>query len=204
MFCFLLFAYFFCDGIVLLVKFFYICIMDTEKEMHILCRKASSADFDEAYKILRDAAKRMIQLGRRQWDENYPQKTDLMNDLAVGDAYVLECSGKVVAYAVVSFAGEPAYDALTDGLWLTNGSYAVVHRMAVSLQERRTGLAALFFKYVEEMCVQRGVCSIKVDTNYDNVEMLGLLERLGFVKCGTVFYDREGGRIERLAFEKVL
>jgi hypothetical protein len=54
------------------------------------------------------------------------------------------------------------------------------------------------------MCKERNVSSIKVDTNYDNVEMLALLLRLDFLLCGKVYYDRAGEHIERLAFEKVL
>ena len=171
---------------------------------NVLCRKAGMADYEAAYAILREAAKRMVQLGRNQWDENYPQKDDVLNDISCGDAYVLEMCGKVVAYGVVSFDGEPAYNVLCEGKWLSAGPYAVVHRMAVALSVRQHGLGVRFFETVEEMCRRNKVNSIKVDTNYDNVEMLGLLSGLGYVMCGKVYYDRDGGRIERLAFEKIL
>lgn len=171
---------------------------------NISWRKARIDDFDAAYAILRSAARRMVQLGRHQWDENYPQKDDVLNDISLAQAYVLELDKRVVAYGVVSFDREPAYDVLCGGKWLTSGAYAVVHRMAVDLEERGRGFGVRFFENVIGMCEERGISAIKVDTNYDNVEMLSLLSRLNFVQCGNVYYNRMDGRIERLAFEKVL
>lgn len=178
--------------------------MNVTKTPKVLWRQARSDDFDAAYIILRSAARRMVQQGRHQWDDSYPQKEDVQNDISLAQAYVLESDEKVVAYGVVSFDGEPAYDALYGGEWLSRGKYAVVHRMAVDIDERQSGLGTCFFEKVVEMCKERGVSSIKVDTNYDNVEMLALLMRLDFLLCGKVYYDRAGERIERLAFEKVL
>lgn len=178
--------------------------MNTIKTRNVLWRQARSDDFDAVYAILRSAARRMVQLGRHQWDDSYPQKEDVQNDISLAQAYVLEADEKVVVYGVVSFEGEPAYDALCGGEWLTCGNYAVVHRLAVDIDERRNGWGIRFFEKVVEMCKERGVSSIKVDTNYDNVEMLALLMRLNFIMCGKVYYDRDGERIERLAFEKVL
>ena len=53
----------------------------------------------------------------------------------------------------------------------------------------------------EQVALSRGIGSIKVDTNHDNAEMLGLLSSLAYTHCGTVSY---GFRGERMAFEKVL
>ena len=43
--------------------------------------------------------------------------------------------------------------------------------------------------------------SIKIDTNNDNVEMLGMLQQLGFTYCGIINYDKNK---QRLAFEKLI
>ena len=103
--------------------------MNVTKTPKVLWRQARSDDFDAAYAILRSAARRMVQQGRHQWDDSYPQKEDVQNDISLAQAYVLESDEKVVAYGVVSFDGEPAYDALYGGEWLSRGKYAVVHRM---------------------------------------------------------------------------
>ena len=53
----------------------------------------------------------------------------------------------------------------------------------------------------EELCRRSGIGSIRIDTNHDNAEMLGLVSSLGYASCGTVSY---GPRGERMAFEKLV
>lgn len=168
-----------------------------------LFRLASMPDFTVGYHILHESALHMVALGRHQWDAQYPQEEDVRHDIACHHAYVVEVDGKVVAYGAVSFEGEPSYEHL-QGTWLTGGKYAVVHRCAVALSERGKGLSTFFFRQVEDLCKDHQCGSIRIDTNYDNVEMLGLLNALGYQRCGICHYHRNGSTIERIAFEKVL
>ena len=72
--------------------------------------------------------------------------------------------------------------------------------MAVASDSQCRGVARRFFAAVENLAVSKGIFSFRVDTNYDNVRMLRLLDRLGFEYCGKINY--ESG--ERMAFEKRL
>lgn len=80
--------------------------------MQTFFRSVSPSDFDTVFRILREAAQTMVAKGRQQWDENYPAKTDLQADFDSGVGYVIEEDAEIVAYAAISFRGEPAYDAL--------------------------------------------------------------------------------------------
>ena len=121
-------------------------------------------------------------------------------DVRLGDAYVLEENGVVVGTVAVSFAGEPAYMDLTGGAWLSDGPYAVVHRMALADSHKGRGLSAFFLKEIEALCVVRNVPSIKVDTHPRNMIMQALLTRSGYAPCGTVIFQGSG----KLAYEKLL
>ena len=57
--------------------------MNVTKTLKVLWRQARSDDFDAAYIILRSAARRMVQQGRHQWDDSYPQKEDVQNDISL-------------------------------------------------------------------------------------------------------------------------
>ena len=103
------------------------------------------------------------------------------------------------AYGAVVFEGEPAYEAI-DGRWLTDLRYVMVHRLAVAEEQLRRGLAREFMRRVEQLALRRGCGSFRVDTNFDNSLMLGLLASSGFVRCGEIHYGPE----RREAFEKVL
>ena len=55
-------------------------------------------------------------------------------------------------------------------------------------------------KHIEDFTLSKNITSLKVDTNFDNAGMLKILDKLGYVYCGEVFFRDS----PRKAFEKVL
>jgi hypothetical protein len=53
---------------------------------------------------------------------------------------------------------------------------------------------------IEDLCMEQKVYSIKVDTNFDNIPMLKIMNKLNYIYCGEVFYEGDA----RKAYEKVL
>ena len=56
-------------------------------------------------------------------------------------------------------------------------------------------------KLTEELCKERGIPSIKIDTHEQNLGMQHILRKNGYTYCG-VIYVEDGTK--RLAYEKVL
>ena len=83
---------------------------------------------------------------------------------------------------------------------MTDGDYVVVHRVATSDSVKGRGLATELFKKIEELAKENNVFSIKVDTNFDNVPMLKIVDRLNYTYCGEVEFSGS----PRRAYEKVL
>lgn len=162
-------------------------------------RQARPADFAAAWSVVCAARSRMLGMGRRQWDATYPAPADIRSDIHGGHAYVCDEDGMILAYGAIAIGGEPAYDAL-EGRWSRPGSYAVVHRLCVTPKAQRRGLARRFLHEAEAWARAAGAASMRIDTNYDNVEMQALLQSEGYIRCGTVRY----GRGERQAFDKPL
>ncbi|HEY0977551.1 MAG TPA: GNAT family N-acetyltransferase, partial [Flavobacteriales bacterium] len=71
-------------------------------------------------------------------------------------------------------------------------------RVAASPEAKGKGIATIFFRMVEDLCRERGVPSIKVDTNFDNVPMLRIMEKLSYTYCGEVYFRGSARR----AYEK--
>lgn len=165
----------------------------------LVFRKAVISDIQPISAILRMAVARMLAEGKQQWDENYPNEKHVRSDIESGVGFVLENSGKIIAYGAVVFTGEPAYSQL-DGTWLSDGKYVVVHRLAVSQHIRGNGIGRTFMLAVEDFARSLGVRSFKIDTNFDNSAMLRLLDRLRFTYCGEIQYERGS----RQAFEKLI
>lgn len=164
-------------------------------------RQASAEDLPQAWLIIRKAKRFMHEKGRDQWTEEYPSLERIEADILSGGAYVMcDGGGRIGAYAYVTAAPEPAY-AAPSARWLSHGPYVVIHRLAVGAAFRGRGLGRAMLLKAEQVALSRGIGSIKVDTNHDNAEMLGLLNSLGYTRCGTVSY---GFRGERMAFEKLI
>lgn len=161
-------------------------------------RPAELSDVDRIWQIICQAKEQMKRLGSQQWQDGYPTPQDITRDIEREYAYVLCEKGKIVAYGAIVFEGEPAYEAITDGDWLNDGLYVVVHRLAVADEAKRRGIATRFMREVEALSFTERVYQFRVDTNFDNYYMHKMLARLGFTYCGKVRYERG----ERLAYQK--
>lgn len=164
-------------------------------------RKAEYNDISKIMDIIKKAQDYLKNEGIDQWQNGYPNENTVKEDIDKGDFYVLSENKEVLAVTALSFSEEETYKKIYEGSWLTDGTYAVIHRMATNLDKKRKGLASEMIKNIEKTCIEREVNSIKVDTHRKNVGMQNLLKKNGFKYCG-IIYLKDGN--ERLAFEKIL
>lgn len=162
-------------------------------------RKAISSELPIIWEIIRDAIALRKQDGSLQWQNGYPNEQTIYADIAMGYGYVLIDKEAILAYAALIFGVEPAYK-IIDGKWLTDGDYLVVHRVATAKASRQQGYASQLFELIEEVSIENNVYSIRVDTNFDNLPMLRIMDKLRYTYCGEVMVQGS----PRKAFEKVL
>jgi GNAT superfamily N-acetyltransferase len=162
-------------------------------------RKATLLEIPQIWTIIQQAIVRRKNDGSDQWQDGYPNEAVIEHDITKGIGYVLTDDNMLIGYAAILFNDEPAYEQL-NGTWLTNGDFAVVHRVAISNDYLGKGLAQKIFHFTEDLAIANNIFSIKVDTNFDNIPMLIILEKLGYTYCGEVTFRGSF----RKAFEKTL
>jgi len=165
----------------------------------MLLRKANLSEQPLIWDILQQAIEQRRQDGSTQWQDGYPNEQTVYDDITEGYAYVLTDNNVIIAYAAIIFGIEPTYINIK-GSWLTNGDYAAVHRVATLNTVKRKGVATLLFQMLEDVCIAQKVYSIKVDTNFDNIPMLKILDKLNYIYCGEIFVRG----MPRKAYEKVI
>lgn len=165
----------------------------------LLLRKANLSEVPQIWEIIQDAIEQRRLEGSKQWQDGYPNELSIENDINNGYGFVLTENESILCYAAIIFDIEPAYENI-EGKWLTNGDYAVVHRVAVSKLAKGKGIATKLFQNVEGLCLEHNIYSIKVDTNFDNVPMLKILDKLDYAYCGEVYFRGAA----RKAYEKKL
>lgn len=180
--------------------------------MHL--RQAQVADIDAIMEVLASGKAALAALGIDQWQEGYPDRAHIEWDVFRGESYILvdDVDGKesVLATAMVGFHGEPIYDYIENGAWLTDSlsehpRYAVIHRVAVNQTFRGYGLGRRLLETIENAATGSGAESLRIDTHPHNKPMIHLIERCGYTRCGIVYITHAGNGIpERIAYEKLL
>lgn len=169
----------------------------------LIFRKASKTDTAFLMNIIKQAQADLKAQGVDQWQNGYPNEQTIQADISSGTSYVLLADGDIVGTACISFDGEPSYDKIYGGSWLSDYRYAVIHRIAVASAVKRNGFASALMLKALTLCSESGIKSIRADTHEKNTAMQGLLRKNQFTHCGTIYLSDGSSRIayERLILE---
>ena len=118
----------------------------------MLIRKSCAADLPSLMPIFEEARGTIAALGIDQWQNGYPSEQVVLADIEKGRSYLSEFDGKICGTFAMIDDGEPTYDKIYDGEWLTgeSDSYIAIHRVAISVASRGSGLSGKIIAYAEE------------------------------------------------------
>ncbi len=162
-------------------------------------REALISEIPQIWGILQQGIIRRKQDGSNQWQDGYPNPEVIQKDIEKSAGFVLTEGEKIIGYSAVLVNNEPEYAKLK-GNWLTNDDFVVFHRLAISEQYLGKGFAKKMLGFIEEFALSNKIYSIRADTNYDNIAMMKIFEKLGYTICGEVHFRRS----PRKAFQKLL
>ena len=155
----------------------------------MLIRPATLADFDDLQAIFARARQFMADTGNpNQWRTTYPAPELIRKDIAAGATRVCEVDGRIQCVFSVFPEGDPCYNEIFDGGWLDDQPYCAIHRVAT--RGEIPGIAARCLDW----CVEE-YGNIRIDTHADNAPMQHVLEKLGFARCGRVYFTPTAPRI---------
>lgn len=161
-------------------------------------REAKKEDIESILEVISHAKEYMKKNNSTQWNENYPNKETIINDIENSIGYVLIVENLIRGYMVVDFSDDEIYKNIK-GKWKTFGNYASIHRCAIHKELRGQGYGSELFKFAEKLALSKNIRSVRVDTAPENETMKHLFNKNGYEYCGTVFIDGE-----KIAYEKLL
>lgn len=165
--------------------------------MQIEIVRAAISDTDGILAITEDAKSFLRECGVDQWQDGYPDKDRIMEDIG-GYAYVLRCEGEPAAYFFLTDR-EKSYDRIYGGSWQSK-SYMALHRLAVKKEFRGLKIPDMVYSFALCFARERGIEGLRIDTHKDNLVMQRTLIRNGFSYRGTIYLERGGSR---MAYEKL-
>ena len=148
---------------------------------NVTMRPAQTADMQAVYAVFRDAIEDMNARGIPQWDELYPTRAILDDDLAKGQLFVGEAETGVVGAVVLNEVCDPMY---ANGQWEGKGSYVIVHRLCISPAAQGVGVGRGLMSAVEAWAKAHGYTEIRLDAFSLNPQALHMYDWLGYVKRG--------------------
>lgn len=161
-------------------------------------REAKKEDIKSILEVISHAKEYMKRNNSTQWNENYPNKETIINDIENNIGYVLIVKNLIRGYIVVDFSDDEVYKSIK-GKWKTFGNYASIHRCAIHKELRGQGYGSELFKFAEKLALSKNIRSVRVDTAPENETMKHLFNKNGYEYCGIVFIDGE-----KIAYEKLL
>jgi RimJ/RimL family protein N-acetyltransferase len=143
-------------------------------------RIATKRDVEDILAVFESARSFMRESGNpTQWADGYPSRLTVTQDVMRGAQFVCTDGDRIVGCFSFLPGPERNYLKIEGRPWLNDVPYFVVHRLATL--EQGAGVGSFM---VDWICAAAN--NVRTDTHEANVPMRGLLEKHGFVSCGTI------------------
>ena len=154
--------------------------------------KADINDLEEIYSLYQNAIIAMEKDNIHQWDEVYPDKDILKEDITKNQMYIGKTDNKITVCFVLSEECDEEYK---NGCWkYTDSRFNVIHRLCVNPLFQNQGIAAKTLEYIENLSKSEGYDSIRLDCFTQNPYSRKLYDKAGYSITG--YADWRKGRFE--------
>ena len=161
-------------------------------------RSASLEDIPILQSLVQDCVLAMRAAGIEQWDEVYPSRENISQDITAGTLHVLCEQDTIIACITIDSQLDPMWQGLD---WSADREpAAAVHRLMVHPSKQGLGHAKRLMLHAEDVAMRRGCRSIRLDTFLQNPAAMALYPRLGYRRTGIAMM-RKG---QFVGFEKLL
>lgn len=157
--------------------------------MNLEFRLAVKNDLNIIYSMFRNAIDKMNESSIFQWDNIYPNKETLQNDIEKSQMYIGFINDKIVSAFVLNKECDKEYE---NGKWQYNNEYLVVHRLCVLSEFQNCGVGTLTMKHIEKIAKTWGVEAIRLDCFTKNPYAVRMYQKLGYNTVG--FADWRKGK----------
>lgn len=149
----------------------------------MIIRLATLNDIPGIMQLIAEVVPAMNALGNFQWDSTYPNAKVFENDIALNQLWVADAGGVIAGISAITTDQEPEY---ADVGWDISETAIVTHRLAVSSHYRGQGIAAKLLQQAEQEAINRGIKTLRIDTNSNNKATRQLFPKLGYEFAGEI------------------
>ena len=166
----------------------------------MIIRKANKSDLGNIMLMYNSCVNGMLKNGIDQWDSSYPNFDVIITDLKARTYFVAEENGEIIGGINIDENQDKTY--LTIDWADKTNQFLVVHRLAVVEENWGDGIGKKLMLFVEEVVVEEGYQSIRLDTYSGNPKAMEFYRRLGYTELGTI--DLKPNKNKYHCFEKII
>lgn len=145
-------------------------------------RQAKKEDIDEIFSVYRNAVKEMERNNIFQWDEIYPNREILYNDIIKEQMYMGIINDDIASVYVINRECDKEY---ADGKWqYPNSNYCIIHRLCVNPKFQNQKVGTNTMQYIESQVKGFGFDSIRLDCFTLNPYACKMYQKLGYATVG--------------------
>lgn len=166
-----------------------------------MIRKATRQDLNSAKLLTEACAAAMQAKGIFQWNEHYPSRERLLEDIEREELFVLEEQGKILGIIVLTPQIDEEYISVQ---WLTpGGNNLYVHRLATHPVTWGKGYGQKLMDFAEKLALEQGFESVRLDTFSQNKRNQKFYESRGYERLGNIFFPKQSEH-PFYCYEKIL
>ncbi|MDT8417630.1 MAG: GNAT family N-acetyltransferase [Lutibacter sp.] len=167
----------------------------------MVIKKALKQDLDQLLSIVKSCGQKLIEQGIFQWNEEYPSKEILIEDIELQELWKLEDNNSIIGLIVLSENEDAEYQ---DVKWLTkNHKNLYIHRLAVDPKFQGKGYAQKLMDFAEKFARKNGYNSIRLDTFSQNKRNLKFYEQRNYVKLESIYFPKQSA-FPFYCYEKIM
>jgi len=152
----------------------------------MIMRLAKLEDIKPIMELVAAVVPVMQASGNFQWDHTYPNAEVFYNDIALNQLWVADVDGEIGGVVAITTHQNAEYASIG---WDITETAIVTHRLAVSVNHRRQGIAEALLKQAEVVAQHRGIHTLRIDTNSNNKATRLLFPKLGYEFAGEVAFS---------------
>ena len=167
----------------------------------MLIKKASKQDLDQLLTVVKSCGQNLIDQGIFQWNEEYPKREDLLEDIELQELWKLEDKNSIIGLIVLTENEDAEYQ---DVKWLTrNHKNLYIHRLAVDPKFQGKGYAQKLMDFAEKYARENGYNSIRLDTFSENKRNLQFYEQRNYIKLESIYFPKQSA-FPFYCYEKIM
>tara|TARA_B100001250_G_scaffold162198_1_gene139305 strand:- start:185 stop:688 length:504 start_codon:yes stop_codon:yes gene_type:complete len=163
-------------------------------------RIAKKSDLGNIMRMYNSCVNGMIKNGIDQWDESYPNREIISEDINSKTYYILDIQEQVVGGINIDNNQDPTYLNIN---WRDNSNaFLVVHRLAVKEEFWNKKIGKSLMLFAEKLVIEKQLKSIRLDTYSGNPKAMEFYIQLGYTELGTI--NLKPNKNEYYCFEKII